>query len=103
MEKIHVIVGRNIKRHRERIGLTQEGLAERCELTPQFIAAIEVGLKTPSLDTIEKIVKVMQIRPYELFLTVSEEDIPASGVPEFADRIVSLIEDLATKYSSKKD
>ncbi len=91
MDKIESIVAGNIKKYRERLGITQEILAERCGLTPQFVAAIEVGIKTPSLESLDKIIPALQIRPYQLFLTDSAEDVPMFNASDFSDHIISLI------------
>jgi transcriptional regulator with XRE-family HTH domain len=98
VREIRLIVGENIKKHRERRVITQEALAERCGLTPQFIAAIEVGIKTPSLSTVEKIITVLQIQPYQLFLTESDDDLPAKGIPEFSEKVIVMIRELTQKH-----
>ena len=43
------MVGENIKELRERAGLTQQELADKCGVGRTFIAQIERGAKLPSL------------------------------------------------------
>ncbi len=99
MDEIKAIVAVNIKKYRERLGITQEVLAERCDLSPQYLAALEVGIKTPSLASIERIINALGIRPYQLFLTDSDEDIPAMGISEFSEKVISVIRDLERKHN----
>ena len=80
--------------------MTQEVLAEKCDLSPQYLAALEVGIKTPSLASLEKIINPLGIRPYQLFLTDSDDDIPAMGVQEFSEKIISTIRELTQKHNS---
>lgn len=102
VDQIELIVAGNIKKYREKLGITQEILAERCGLTPQFIAAIEVGIKTPSLESLDKIIPALQIRPYQLFLTDSAEDVPMFSVDDYSEHLISLIRETTSKYHNKK-
>jgi transcriptional regulator with XRE-family HTH domain len=101
VDQIEAIVARNIKKYRERLGITQEVLAERCGLTPQFIAALEVRIKTPSLESLDRIIPALQIRPYQLFLTDSKDDLPMFNVDDFSDQVILAIKDIASKYPNK--
>lgn len=101
MDQIESIVAINIKKYREKLGITQEILAERCGLPPQFIAAIEVGIKTPSLESLDKIIPALQIRPYQLFLTDLKEDVPMFNADDFSEYIISLIRETTSKYYNK--
>ncbi len=49
---INVAIGNRIRISRERAGLTQEELAERLELSTQFISTIERGVAGASLETV---------------------------------------------------
>lgn len=80
MDEIKTIVADNIKRYRKRAGLTQEALAEKCDLSPQYLAALEVGIKTPSLTSLEKIIHALDIRPYQVFLTDADKEVPTMEV-----------------------
>jgi len=102
VDQIESIVAVNIKKYREKLGFTQEVLAERCGLTPQFIAAIEVGIKKPSLESLNKIIPSLQIRPFQLFLTDAADDVPMFNVDDFSEYIISLIRKIASKHDNKK-
>jgi transcriptional regulator with XRE-family HTH domain len=47
--------GLEVRRRREALNLTIEQLAERAELTVQFVGSIENGMRDPSLSTIKKL------------------------------------------------
>ncbi len=49
------IIGKNIKDIRTARGLTQTELAEKADLSVQFISYIETGTKRPGLETLIKI------------------------------------------------
>jgi transcriptional regulator with XRE-family HTH domain len=51
----HVSFGRTVRSRRKALGLTLEKLAERAELSPNYLGTIETGRRDPSLSTIEKI------------------------------------------------
>ena len=52
-------IGEKIKRLRLRHGLTQEELADRCELSKGFIALLERDLTSPSIATLMDIVECL--------------------------------------------
>jgi len=58
--------GREVRRRREALGLTLEGLAERAELTPNYIGTIENGKRDPSISTISAIARGLDLAPGEL-------------------------------------
>lgn len=46
--------------------------AELCETSTSYIGEIEIGKKFPSIEMIQKISAVLQIAPYQLFMTESD-------------------------------
>ncbi len=59
--------GKNVKRHREGKGLTQEKLAEKAELDPTYISGIERGVRNPSILSIVRIAKALGADSASLF------------------------------------
>ena len=45
-------LGKNIKKGRKALGLTQEELAEKINMSLNFVGKIEVAFSKPSLDTL---------------------------------------------------
>lgn len=62
-------VGARIKMLRVERRLTQEQLAFEADMHPAYIGQIERGEKSPTLDTLEKIVKALDVEFSELFQT----------------------------------
>ena len=52
-------IGRNLRKKRESAGYTREKLGELCDLSPRFIANIELGDSTFSLDSLMTMCKVL--------------------------------------------
>jgi hypothetical protein len=65
--KIQEIVGKNIKKYRLQKKLTQEELAEICDLHRTYISSIERGVKSPSLNILFRISNELEINIKNLF------------------------------------
>jgi transcriptional regulator with XRE-family HTH domain len=61
------IFGERITELRHKIGITQEQLSFRSEVNRTYMGSVERGEKTPSLHTIIKIAKGLNISLKELF------------------------------------
>lgn len=60
------IVASNIRYHRKRRKLSQEGLAYLSAKGQSTLCHIETGVHSPELRTIELLAKVFEIEPFEL-------------------------------------
>ncbi len=67
MADIKKIFGRNIRTHRGKLKISQEKLAELCELHRTYIGAIERGERNVSLENIQKIARALVVRISVLF------------------------------------
>jgi transcriptional regulator with XRE-family HTH domain len=56
-----------MKKNRNRLGLSQAKLAERAEMSTQYVAMIEMERKFPSPEMLERIAEALEIDPPELF------------------------------------
>lgn len=74
MQKLKITIGRIIKKHRKQLNLTQIELAEQIGVDPKYISRIETGVSSPSLNTIEKIFKILNINAENLFDTEQNFD-----------------------------
>jgi transcriptional regulator with XRE-family HTH domain len=63
----HAAFGEAIRQIRSERGLSQEALAEACELDRTYISGIERGTRNPSLTNILKIAEALEVRPAVLF------------------------------------
>lgn len=62
------IVNQNIKNYRIANGLTQEKLADLCNISRDYISEIERGKKFPSLKRLFVIAEAMGIEAYKLLM-----------------------------------
>lgn len=60
-------VGSNIQKYRKLKKISQEKLAEYSNLHRTYISSIERGLKSPSLDVVERISNILQVDIKNLF------------------------------------
>lgn len=56
----------NIKEQRQRVGMTQAELAAKVNTSQGYISAIELGLKTPSLQMLARLADAMNVSPTSL-------------------------------------
>ncbi len=75
----------NLRYYRNQSKLTQSQFAENLNLSTNYYNAIENGKNFPSLEVIEKICKVSNLLPYQLFL-----EIPTSNISNNKVNIYSL-------------
>ncbi|HXN36464.1 MAG TPA: helix-turn-helix transcriptional regulator [Solirubrobacteraceae bacterium] len=67
MDNIRQQFGLNLRGLRNRAGLSQEELGERCELDRTEISLLERGLRFPRLDTVVKLARALELEsPGEL-------------------------------------
>lgn len=101
-------IARNIKKIRKECGYTQEWLAENLGVSQTAIALWENGTRTPSIDIIEKIANLLDVRPSyligwddrditidfeidELLKELSKEDLTQEQVTALVQKIETLI------------
>ncbi len=67
MPDIKKVFGKNVRKHREKQNITQEKLAELCDLHRTYIGGIERGERNVSLENIDKIATALAVEIKELF------------------------------------
>lgn len=75
MEKINLIVSKNIRDFRRLNNLTQEMLAEKAEVSSIYISYLERGIKIPSLEILNKIANVLHVSPADLLMKEDNKNI----------------------------
>jgi len=58
---------KNLRKIRKYRNISQMALAERCGTSTSYIGQIEIGNRFPSMELVEKIAVVLEIKPYMLF------------------------------------
>lgn len=66
-KEANIKFGQRVLELRTQRGYTQEQLSYQCDINRTYMGAIERGEKTPSLITIEKLAKGLNISLKELF------------------------------------
>ena len=61
-------IGLAIAMRREQVGLTQEELADRCELTKGYISQVENDLTSPTISTLSDILTALGTNLSEFFV-----------------------------------
>ena len=59
-------IGKNVKRLREKRGLTQEALAAKVGIHRVHLTRIESAVRTPSVEMLEKLAKALKVKVGEL-------------------------------------
>lgn len=67
MKTTKELLGARIKELRKVRRLSQEQLSEKINIDPKHLSRIEVGKSYPSLDTLEKIAKTLNVEIKDLF------------------------------------
>ena len=82
------LLSRNVKRYRNRLGLSQLNLALELGISATFLSDIETGKKWVSAQTLAQIAKALKIEIYELFE-------PERGVSnDVSEAIVKYLDDV---------
>ncbi|MGN0706713.1 MAG: helix-turn-helix domain-containing protein [Faecalibacterium sp.] len=66
------VFGRNLRKYRIALGLSQEAFAARCGMHRTYISAIECYRRSISLENIQRIAEALNVKPYMLFLEDGE-------------------------------
>ena len=77
----------NIKKHRKRMGLSQYALAELLDITTDAVAKIESGKRFPSERTLNKLSKIFEVKPYQLFI----DEVEPFEKERYIDKVYALI------------
>lgn len=60
------VVGRNVRRFRDELGLSQEQLAFETELHRTYISGVERGIRNPTVLVIDRLAKALKVPPHLL-------------------------------------
>ena len=73
MTDLRKVLASNMKLYRKKLGLSQAKLAEKADVTDNYIALIETCKRFPSVEMIERIARVLQKDTVELFSLKSDD------------------------------
>ena len=86
--------GQRLRALRLELGLSQATLAERANVTPEYISRIERGAVGPSMEVIAKLAHALGVPPQALFAF--------DVTPRVKDRVLSRMADLLREGSSEE-
>lgn len=69
-KSLATIFGEVLKELRNKAGISQEDLANECELDRSFISMLERGLRMPTIETLFKLSKALKKAPFEIIKIV---------------------------------
>jgi transcriptional regulator with XRE-family HTH domain len=61
------MIGKEVRRHRQELGLTGAQLAARAGMAPSAVSQIETGKRTPSSTSVMKLAEALGVEVAELF------------------------------------
>jgi transcriptional regulator with XRE-family HTH domain len=64
---LQIIVGKNIQKIRESKDISQQELAAKCNFEKSNMSRLEAGRVNPTLSTLEKVAKALDVSLAELF------------------------------------
>ena len=94
MKEELALIGRRIREERKAAKLSQAALAERINLSPQYISHIENGYKMPSMEVVLKVMKVLQIPPERMFADCRPEESLDAMTAECSSQSKRVIRDM---------
>ena len=68
MRNLKKLLGNKIREYRKKKKFTQEQLAEMVGIGTANISYIETGKFAPSMETLDKLAKALDVYPYELYM-----------------------------------
>ena len=60
------LLGENVRRHRKRLGMTQEQLAHEAEMERSYVSDLERGTRNPSVRALGRLAKALGVEPHSL-------------------------------------
>jgi len=67
MTDLRKVLASNMKYYRKVLGMSQAKLAEKAQITDNYIALVETGKRFPSVNILEQIAKALERDTIELF------------------------------------
>ena len=72
-KSLATIFGEVLKELRKEAGISQEDLANECELDRSFISMLERGLRMPTIETLFKLSAPLEKTPAEIIILVEKK------------------------------
>jgi len=100
--EVDFIIGRNLKRLRNKENLTQEQLAEMLKIESiSLISDWERGVKGIGKDVLERLCNIFDVRPYEFYIE-NDTPLPSSDLERKALYMAREAEKLGVQYIAEE-
>jgi transcriptional regulator with XRE-family HTH domain len=101
-EDLRKTLSANIKKQREFLGITQERLAEKAEMSANMVNDIEGCRSWVSDKTLVKIASALEIETYRLFmpLTLTDTDIGKTALADLAQDLQKIRKDFNSGFDN---
>jgi transcriptional regulator with XRE-family HTH domain len=97
------ILGKNLKKFRALSGWSQADLAEKAEMSVNFLSAVECGKKFLSPATMVKLAEIFHIEVYELFKPEKIfSDRSQNLLNKYTEDVISAVQKVRRKYRTVK-
>jgi transcriptional regulator with XRE-family HTH domain len=96
--KIQETFSQNLRENRRKSGLTQVQLAEKAEISTNYLAMVELARYIPRVEIIERLANALNIEIYELFIVPLS---PAMELKKINETIIADLEDIVMKSVDK--
>ena len=108
MKGIREVLALNLKKNRLKLGLTQEKLSEKANISAHYFAMVELAKKFPSASMLERLATALEIEPHELFYMPSTAEKALIGLQTTVvadlERIIGeSVEKVLTAKCKRKD
>lgn len=100
-KEINIQIGEQIKAAREQTRMTQEQMAERIEVSPQFVSDLERGVVGISLTTLKRVCTVLGVSSDQILFGQPREDraaVIADKCRDLPDRQFAILVEIIDKY-----
>jgi transcriptional regulator with XRE-family HTH domain len=98
MTSIRDILAYNLKENRKKCGFSQAKLAEKANITTQYIAMIEVSRKFPTPEMLDRLAQALEIETFQLFIV---KPAPEDAMERLHDTLVGNIERVVAEAVEK--
>jgi transcriptional regulator with XRE-family HTH domain len=94
MSELRMIIGERIRSVRKAKGLTQLNVADKCDLDDAYLGGVERGERNFSIDTLEKILKALQLQPIDVLRIDDDSDERESVRQQAIDEFMAITSSL---------
>lgn len=100
-KEINIQIGEQIKTARERARMTQEQMAERIEVSPQYVSDLERGVVGTSLTTLKRVCTALGVSSDQILFGHAKEDraaVISDKCQDLTDKQFLLLVEIIDRY-----